>query len=224
MPGGVKWNHLHFLLIKRIINPLNNNTINLIQNKIFYFRNTLLKLTVLLTAAEAFKPCINVSSTDADHRLDVDELVDEFITFRLASLLYDDGNCICGPPDDLSPPPNAAKTESSLTVPLVAGSCWWSPLTGDGEICCLTDVSCCWGPSSTKYDCDDDEDDEGNPDAFTDDWYSIELKLEFTLNLYSPIYKYITSYGLARSISIDVRYNIHLGDLPYEKKTHAKNF
>lgn len=146
-------------------------------------------LTALFAAAEAFNPCINVSSTDADHRLDVDELVDEFITFRLASLLYDDGNCICGPPDDLSPtPPNAASTESSLPVPLAVGSCWWSPLTGDGEICCLTATSCCcccW-PSSTKYDCDDDDD--GRPDVFTDDWYSIELKLEFTLNLYSPIY------------------------------------
>lgn len=82
------------------------------------------KLTALFAAAEAFKPCINVSSTDADHRLDVDELVDEFITLRLASLLYDDGNCICGPPDDLSPPPNAANTESSLMEPLVVGSCW----------------------------------------------------------------------------------------------------
>lgn len=80
---------------------------------------------MLVAAAEALNPCNNVSSTDADHRLDVDELVDEFITLRLASLLYDDGNCICGPPDDLSPPPpvNAANTESSLTVPLVAGNC-----------------------------------------------------------------------------------------------------
>lgn len=152
-------------------------------------------LTALFAAAEAFNPCINVSSTDADHRLDVDELVEEFITLRLASLLYDDGNCICGPPDDLSPPPNAASTDSSLPVPLVMGSCWWSPLTGDGEICCLTATSCCW-PSSTKYDCDDD--DEGRPDVFTDDWYSIELKLEFTLNLYSPIYITNITYGPVR--------------------------
>lgn len=172
------------------------------------------RLTALFATAEAFNPCINVSSTDADHRLDVDELVEEFITLRLASLLYDDGNCICGPPDDLSPPPSAASTESSLPVPLVVGSCWWSPLTGDCEICCLTATSCCW-PSSTKYDCDDDDDD-GRPDVFTDDWYSIALKLEFTLNLYSPIYIII-------SRTVPLRYSGVPRDPPFLAPDVRKN-